>query len=138
MERKEFIQKTLCLCGLAFIPAAAIESCNKQSFSGPANVNFTLDLSNASNAALNAPGGYLVTNGVLVIRYSTSAFDALSATCTHQGCTVGYDASSAKVVCPCHGGIYDPNSGNVVSGPPPSPLTKYTVAKNGNTLTIKS
>lgn len=138
MERKDFLKKTMALCGLALIPAAGIESCSKQSFSGPSNVNFTLDLTSASNATLNTVGGYIVINGVIVIRYSITVFDALSATCTHQGCALGYDGSSLKILCPCHGGMYDPSTGNVLSGPPPAALTRYNVTKNGNVLTIKS
>src|ERR1022692_4560528 len=82
MERKDFIKKTFALCGLSLIPAALIESCSKQSFAGPSNVNFTLDLTSASNAPLNTVGGSLVVNGVIVIRASSSVYDALSATCT--------------------------------------------------------
>jgi Rieske Fe-S protein len=42
---------------------------------------------------------------------------ALSATCTHLGCQVRWDASTTHFRCPCHGGVFDAQ-GNVVSGPP--------------------
>lgn len=138
MERKDFLKQTLALCSVALIPAVVIESCSKQSFAGPTNVNFTLDLSSAANATLNTAGGYMVTNGVLVIRLNASTFEALSATCTHAGCTVGYNASRSTIVCPCHGGTYDPTTGAVLSGPPPSALSKYTTSLAGNMLTVKS
>ena len=138
MERKDFLKTTLALCGLSLIPVALIESCGKQSFAGPANVNFTLDLTNAQNAGLNTIGGALVINGVIVIRASNSVFDALSSTCTHAGCTVGYNSGSGTIVCPCHGGTYNTSTGAVISGPPPSGLTKYTATLSGNILTVKS
>jgi len=138
MERKDFLKKTIAFCGLSLIPTGIIESCNKQGFAGPANVNFTLDLTNAANAALKTAGGSLISNGVIVIRVNASTFDALSATCTHAGCTVGYNASRGTVVCPCHGGTYSPSAGAVLSGPPPSGLTTYTTSLNGNILTVKS
>ena len=47
----------------------------------------------------------------------------LSATCTHLGCQVRWDAPSTRFRCPCHGGTFDPR-GNVVSGPPPRPLDR--------------
>lgn len=50
----------------------------------------------------------------------------LSATCTHAGCTVAWQASSREFVCPCHSGTYD-TSGAVVSGPPPAPLERLPV-----------
>lgn len=138
MERKEFLKSAFALCGLALIPAGVFESCSKKNTAGPTNVNFTLDLTNAANSALNTVGGALIANGVIVIRNSSSVFHAFSATCTHEGCTVGYNSSSAKITCPCHGGVFDPTTGHVVSGPPPSALTQYTVTQSGNVLTVKS
>jgi Rieske Fe-S protein len=46
---------------------------------------------------------------------------AMSATCTHLGCLVSWDASAEQFRCPCHGGAYD-TSGSVVAGPPPRAL----------------
>ncbi len=58
------------------------------------------------------------------------AFDAV---CTHAGCTVQYDPQYKLLVCPCHGGAYDPAKGaEVVNGPPPSPLTPLTVKVESN------
>ena len=38
--------------------------------------------------------------------------------------------------CPCHGGVYD-REGNVVSGPPPAPLTSVNVRVNPQTSAIE-
>ncbi len=46
---------------------------------------------------------------------------AMSATCTHLGCQVQWDAAAKHFKCPCHGGVYAA-SGAVVSGPPPRAL----------------
>ena len=51
---------------------------------------------------------------------------ALSATCTHLGCQVRWDAASTKFRCPCHGGVFD-RDGNVVEGPPPHALNRVEV-----------
>jgi Rieske Fe-S protein len=48
---------------------------------------------------------------------------AMSATCTHLGCQVRWDAESAHFRCPCHGGVFDV-TGRVVFGPPPRPLER--------------
>ncbi len=139
MERKDFIKRSMALCGLALIPTAIIESCTKQNYAGPANVNFTLDLTNSANSSLNTIGGAVNTaQGIIVIRQSAQTFQAFSSTCTHQGCTVGYDSNSGHIVCPCHGGTFNSSTGAVISGPPPSALTKYTVTLSGNILTVKS
>jgi cytochrome b6-f complex iron-sulfur subunit len=134
MDRRIFLKNACAICGLALVPGL-IDSCTKQSYGGP-NANFTLDLSSPSNAALNSVGGNVTQDGVIVIRTMTG-FAALSVTCTHQGCTVAYNPGRDELICPCHGGTYDIN-GNVVSGPPPSALRKYTVTQSGNILTVKS
>ena len=48
---------------------------------------------------------------------------AMSATCTHLGCQVRWDADATRFRCPCHGGVFDAQ-GNVVEGPPPRPLER--------------
>lgn len=74
--------------------------------------------------------GRLVRHGVtpfFVVRLDREKFVALSAICTHVRCILEYDARRKGLVCPCHEGRFD-LSGNVVSGPPPRPLTTYAVA----------
>ncbi|MDR3679605.1 MAG: Rieske (2Fe-2S) protein [Flavipsychrobacter sp.] len=138
MERKDFLKKTFAMCGLAMIPAAVLESCSKSNTTAPSNVNFTIDLSVSANAALLNVGGYLVSNSVIVIHVSSGIYNAFSDICTHEGCSVGYNATSAQISCPCHGGQFSPQTGAVISGPPPSALKQYTVTQSGNVLTIKS
>jgi Rieske Fe-S protein len=57
---------------------------------------------------------FLVWDGDRTIR-------ALSATCTHLGCQVRWEAKEKKFRCPCHGGVYGAD-GAVLEGPPPRPL----------------
>jgi Rieske Fe-S protein len=57
---------------------------------------------------------FLVWDGDKTIR-------AMSATCTHLGCQVQWEAKQKKFRCPCHGGVYAPD-GTVLEGPPPRPL----------------
>ncbi len=55
----------------------------------------------------------------------------LSAVCSHTGCNVAWQTDEQKFVCPCHEGRYD-RHGDVLSGPPPRPLTKLaTRIENG-------
>ncbi len=59
---------------------------------------------------------------------------AFSSTCTHQPCTVGYNGSAIQ--CPCHGGTFDPNTGAVTGGPPPSRLAEYATLISNNSLYV--
>ena len=124
------------MCGLGLVGVSAfLESCQKSAVSAP-TVNFTLDLSSSANASLTNVGGHVYSNGVIVVKSTVNTYAALSQACTHQGCTVNYSSSGNRFVCPCHGGEFDIN-GNVVAGPPPSSLKKYTVTQNGSILTIQ-
>lgn len=58
----------------------------------------------------------------------------LSAVCSHTGCNVAWQTDEQKFVCPCHEGRYTIR-GEVVSGPPPRPLTQLaTRIDNGQVL----
>jgi len=135
MERRKFLKTACAACGVAAIPGL-LNSCSKTSTAAPA-ANFTIDLSSATYSALQSPGGSQVVNGVIIVSTGTSTYVAFSSICTHQGCVVSYYKAYNEFICPCHGGTYDIN-GNVVAGPPPSALTKYTVTLTGTSLTIKS
>ncbi|MEX2660749.1 MAG: ubiquinol-cytochrome c reductase iron-sulfur subunit [Vicinamibacterales bacterium] len=61
---------------------------------------------------------------------------ALSATCTHLGCRVRWDAPSTRFRCPCHGGVFDAR-GAVVEGPPPRPLDRVEVRVDAGTVLVR-
>lgn len=140
MDRRKFL-RTSCALGILGVAGSStlLESCKKNNVTtstvpqGP-TVNFTLDLTQQANVSLNTPGGAVALNGVIVAN-AAGTFMALAQSCTHQGCSIGYNASANNFICPCHGGSFDTN-GNVTGGPPPAPLKKYTVTKNASILTI--
>ncbi|UCF68109.1 MAG: Rieske 2Fe-2S domain-containing protein [Acidobacteriota bacterium] len=63
---------------------------------------------------------------VIVIRAADGDFRAFSATCTHLDCIVEYHKDEQRIWCNCHNGEYDMNGRNI-AGPPPKPLTAYSV-----------
>ena len=67
-----------------------------------------------------------------MIRESDGSLKAFSAVCTHAGCTVGYQGG--VIVCPCHGGEYSAQTGEVIAGPPPSPLAPKRVVEAGGQI----
>jgi len=73
---------------------------------------------------------FIAANGAPAFLFRTkSGVFAYSAICTHQGCTVDYLKAGKKLVCPCHGGSFDPfDSCKVVAGPPNRPLDKISVS----------
>ncbi len=56
---------------------------------------------------------------------------ALSARCTHLGCTVTYDPLSSEFRCPCHGSRFD-RSGKRVAGPARKSLQELPMKREKN------
>jgi len=71
----------------------------------------------------------------IVINRPDKGFIAFSRACTHLGCLVVFDKGRQKLQCPCHAGTYD-LEGNVVSGPPPKPLTPIPLKIEGDSIII--
>jgi len=73
----------------------------------------------------------------IVIRGEGGSVRAFSAVCTHAGCTVGYQGGT--IVCPCHGGEFSAETGEVIGGPPPAPLEPRRVLEaNGKIYALPS
>ncbi len=64
---------------------------------------------------------------------------AYSARCTHLGCIVEYlKMDGREIYCPCHAGIFDPLTGNPISGPPKRPLpeVRLKVEEDGSIYAV--
>jgi cytochrome b6-f complex iron-sulfur subunit len=72
----------------------------------------------------------------ILIRDANGEFHAMSAVCTHLGCTVQYRAGDRVIWCACHNGMYDLEGRNV-SGPPPRPLEQYVVHVEGDDIVVE-
>ena len=92
----------------------------------------------AAGSPLADVGGAVVvesTAGVfLLARMSASAFSAVEAVCTHEGCTIN-GAAADIYVCPCHGSRYN-RSGQVVNGPAKASLRQYATTFTDGVVTI--
>jgi Rieske Fe-S protein len=71
----------------------------------------------------------------VIVNNQDKGYIAFSRTCTHLGCLIEYSKSNMMFICPCHAGIFD-LEGNVVSGPPPKPLTAIPLKIEGETIII--
>ncbi|MFQ6071548.1 MAG: ubiquinol-cytochrome c reductase iron-sulfur subunit [Methanosarcinales archaeon] len=66
---------------------------------------------------------------------SKENYRALWTKCTHLGCIVKWHPDKKQFICPCHIGIFDAE-GNVISGPPPKPLTQLNVEIDNNKIYV--
>ncbi len=68
-----------------------------------------------------------------ILIHTSQGLRAYSAVCTHFACIVKWNAELNEIECPCHEGYFDPYNGEVVSGPPPTPLDALGVeVKDGD------
>ena len=89
--------------------------------------------------------GDLKPNGSKVFRFgsrpallllaSDGEYHAVSAVCTHLGCTVRYRSDLHQVWCACHNGMYGLDGHNI-SGPPPRPLESFQVHVRGGEIVV--
>ena len=108
-----------------------------QSLAG-AVVNGAVVLTIETTSPLSAAGGLALVQSALgnflVSRTGQSSFSAVTATCTHQACTItGFD--NQTFVCPCHGSRYN-TSGVVLTGPAAVSLRQFATQFVTNVLTI--
>jgi Rieske Fe-S protein len=103
------------------------------------------DLGSDTNETLAGNVGELKPNSGKIIRFgsrpalliqlNSGEYRAVSAVCTHLGCTVQYRAESGQIWCACHNGRYDVNGRNI-SGPPPRSLDAYNVELRGQEIYV--
>jgi 3-phenylpropionate/trans-cinnamate dioxygenase ferredoxin subunit len=61
--------------------------------------------------------------------------------CTHAGCSLSegtLDDRSATVECPCHGSVFDVETGEPVEGPAVDPVPTYSVQTDGGWVEVAS
>lgn len=63
----------------------------------------------------------ITSEPVYVYRGPSNRLQVMSAICPHLGCSVAWQPSEGRFVCPCHGGQFKPD-GQHISGPPPRGL----------------
>jgi nitrite reductase/ring-hydroxylating ferredoxin subunit len=109
IKRNEFL-KSLGLKGASLMAvycgASTLSSCQNESDVAPSgNVDFTIDLTNASYSALNTVGKYITINKVVIARVSSTTFAAVTQICSHEGqAQVMYNGSGFS--CPAHGASF--------------------------------
>lgn len=67
----------------------------------------------------------------LAVRLPDGRLVAYSSICTHLACAVLWRAEANHLECPCHDGVFDPATGEVVAGPPPRPLPRVRLREDG-------
>ncbi len=67
---------------------------------------------------------------------SSNNLVAVNPTCTHQGCSVAWEADTKTLSCPCHGSKFNPD-GSVLKGPATKPLESFTAKEENGLVLVK-
>ena len=70
----------------------------------------------------------------VLIHLPGNQYVAYESRCTHLLCPVLYQPNKERIFCPCHEGVFDPNSGKNLAGPPPRPLNGIKVEVRDNAV----
>lgn len=103
----------------------------------PAGSQRALPIANVSDVPVNSsvvfsyPDQY--AQGIL-INLPGRGLVAYSDVCTHLSCAVLYEPDQQRLHCPCHEGLFDASTGNVLAGPPTRPLPAINIELRGDTV----
>jgi Rieske Fe-S protein len=87
-------------------------------------------------AGIAVGGGVIpADSGVVVTQPTAGNYKAFTSTCTHAGCTVN-QVQNNQIICPCHQSVYSAETGAVLDGPAPLPLTELTATISGANIDV--
>jgi Rieske Fe-S protein len=78
-------------------------------------------------------GKILADKKIVITQPRAGSFEAFTAVCTHQGCTVS-SVSGGTINCPCHGSKFSITNGSVVTGPAASALAPVSIKVQGTSI----
>ena len=67
----------------------------------------------------------------ILVRTAENEYNAFSQKCTHLSCAVYYEKETNRLACPCHHGYFSATDGSVLQGPPPRPLPRILLERQG-------
>jgi cytochrome b6-f complex iron-sulfur subunit len=91
-----------------------------------------IKIANVDEVPTGSVKKFMFNGKASILLHMPAGFRAFGSVCTHLGCITAWKPDENLIECPCHLGKFDPNTGEVVSGPPPSPLPAIDiVVKDG-------
>src|SRR5262245_47067721 len=134
MGRRALLRLTVVASGALFAVTAGIAALSRLRPVGQVSRQFVARVSDVP------PGGvkYFAYPGpddqAVLLHLTDGRFVAFSQRCTHLSCAVFHDDERNKLVCPCHDGVFDPQTGAPLAGPPQRPLSSITLEQDGDNL----
>jgi len=146
LDRRQLLQRAGAV-GLGALVVGALAACGSGSDGssgsggdggGQASAGADGSLAQVSQIPVGGAVSARDANGkpIIIAQPEAGTIVAMTAICTHMGCTVAPDGKQLR--CPCHGSIFS-LTGQNESGPAPSPLAQVDVhVSNGEVLAGKA
>jgi len=139
IKRNEFL-KSLGFKGASLLAvycgAASLSSCKNEDVTPTSNIDFTLDLTNAVYSKLNTTGNYVIANGIVIARISSTDFAAVTQVCSHEN-KPNVIFSNGGFYCTQHGATFS-TTGAGTNANGSRGIQAYKTALTGTSLRIYS
>jgi cytochrome b6-f complex iron-sulfur subunit len=139
IKRLEFL-KSLGFKGASLLAVycgvSSLSSCKNESVTPSSNVDFSLDLTTATNSKLNTTGNYVIANGIVIARISSTDFAAVTQVCSHEN-KPNVIFSNGGFYCTVHGATFS-TSGAGTNANGSRGIQAYKTALTGTSLRIYS
>lgn len=70
----------------------------------------------------------------VLLRLDEERYVAYSGVCTHLSCEVYWEPDEHELLCPCHNGRFEPETGEVIAGPPSRRLPRIRLENRNGTI----
>jgi arsenite oxidase small subunit len=139
MTRRSLIKGMLTLSGLSLLSVLTFGSYvakERKVVYGKMKITNLNNLPKGEVFVFNYPFSDLnqidISGPCMLIHLPNGELKAYSSVCTHLRCIVRYNEANNVIQCLCHGGKFDPYTGNVLSGPPKKPLPEVNISVDSN------
>lgn len=137
IKRHAFL-KSLGLKGASLLAVycgvSSLSSCTNESVTPASSADFTLDLTNPTYSKLNTVGNYVIANGIVIARVSSTGFAAVTQVCSHENkANVIY--SGGGFYCTQHGATFS-TTGAGTNANGSKGIKAYQTSLSGTSLRI--
>ena len=83
--------------------------------------------------------GKMIGFGEMLVANLDGNYYAIGNRCSHRGCKLSSGMlDGEKIVCPCHGSIFDVKTGRVIKGPANKPEPMFQVKIEGDQILVNT
>ena len=136
ISRRELLSFAVYASGALFAATAVIAGIGfirRGSTAAPKAIARASDVPRGQAVYFQYPSNALGDEAML-LHLPNGQFVAYNQTCTHLSCGVFYEPGQQRLYCPCHEGVFSPDTGDPLAGPPQRRLTRVTLRQQDGVI----